>query len=104
MANSWRHERWDPAPADAQLAKPVAGFTYEGADPDGFMRAEVVSFIDAYARTIEAPVHAGLYVTSVRADDSGYVVDTNRDMDLPQCRPGERRLQRASDPEAAARR
>ncbi len=80
VANSWRHERWD----SLRLLTPnwqnqLPGFTYEGADPDGFMRcAEVVSFINAYARTIEAPVHTGTCVTSVRADDSGYVVDTNK--------------------------
>ncbi len=79
VANSWRNERWD----SLRLLTPnwqnrLPGFTYEGPDPDGFMRCEeVVGFIDAYAQTIDAPVHTGTNVACVRAVDAGYEVETN---------------------------
>jgi len=80
IANAWRHERWD----SLRLLTPnwqsrLPGYRYAGADPDGYMTAaEVVDFIDGYARFVGAPVRTGTTVTKLRAVDGGYVVETDR--------------------------
>ena len=80
IANAWRHERWD----SLRLLTPnwqsrLPGYRYSGADPDGYMTsAEVVDFIDGYAKFVGAPVRTGTTVTKLRGDDGGYVVDTDR--------------------------
>ncbi|MGI9477504.1 MAG: NAD(P)-binding domain-containing protein [Hyphomicrobiaceae bacterium] len=81
VANSWRTERWD----SLRLLTPnwcsrLPDFAYSGKDPDGFMNmGEIVAFIDAYASQFTAPVETGTTVISVRADDDGYRIVTNRD-------------------------
>lgn len=80
VANSWRTERWD----SLRLLTPnwqsrLPGFGYEGGDPDGFRdMAETVRFIERYAERIAAPVQTHTTVTSVRAVDDGYEVETDR--------------------------
>jgi putative flavoprotein involved in K+ transport len=80
VANSWRTERWD----SLRLLTPnwqsrLPGFGYEGDDPDGYRTVpEVIDFISRYARVINAPVQTSTTVTSVRADDQGYVVTTTQ--------------------------
>ena len=80
VANSWRHERWD----SLRLLTPnwqsrLPDYTYDGADPDGFMTMpEVVDFVTGYARFIAAPVRTGVRVSSVTASDDGYLVETDR--------------------------
>jgi putative flavoprotein involved in K+ transport len=80
VANAWRHERWD----SLRLLTPnwqsrLPGYRYSGADPDGYMTsAEVVQFIDGYARYVGAPVRTGTTVTKLRAADGGYAVETDR--------------------------
>ncbi len=79
VANTWRHERWD----SLRLLTPnfqtrLPGMEYKGDDPDGFMAVdEVVSFIDSYARHIDAPAQTNTLVSSVRPVDSGYQVVTD---------------------------
>jgi putative flavoprotein involved in K+ transport len=79
VANSWRTERWD----SLRLLTPnwqcrLPGHAYDGDDPDGFMTMlEVVDFITAYAKAIDAPVRTGTTVTSVRRTDDGYCVTTD---------------------------
>ena len=78
VASSWRRQRWD----SFTLLTPnwqtrLPGAAYDGDDPDGFMTgAEITSFIEAYARTIDAPVHTGHAVTSVRPAADGFEVVT----------------------------
>jgi putative flavoprotein involved in K+ transport len=83
VANSWRTERWD----SLRLLTPnwqtrLPGAPYDGGDPDGFMTmSEVVSFIDRYARAVDAPVQTGTTVTRVSARGDGldgYEVVTDR--------------------------
>ena len=80
VANTWLTERWK----SLRLLTPnwqsrLPGHVYEGSDPDGFMSmAEVVDFINGYARLIRAPVSVNTTVESVRAQDDGYVIDTNQ--------------------------
>lgn len=80
VANSWSTERWD----SLRLLTPnwqsqLPGVGYEGSDPDGFMTMpEVVDFISSYAKTIAAPVHTQTTVTSIRSNQAGYVVETDK--------------------------
>ena len=80
VANSWRTERWD----SLRLLTPnwqsrLPGYGYEGDDPDGYRTMpEVIEFLDRYAEVISAPVETGTTVSSVRADDAGYVVTTDQ--------------------------
>ena len=80
MANSWRRERWDTL----RLLTPnwqsrLPGQPYEGPDPDGYMTmAEVVEFIERFAKVSGAPLRTGVNVTSVRRAGDGYDVTTSR--------------------------
>lgn len=80
VANSWRTERWD----SLRLLTPnwqsrLPGYEYSGDDPDGYMNmAEVVRFVDGYARFSGAPVETHTRVTSVVPTDDGYLVRTDR--------------------------
>jgi putative flavoprotein involved in K+ transport len=80
VANSWRRERWD----SLRLLTPnwqsrLPGLHYEGLDPDGYMTmGEVTEFIGRFAKVSGAPVRAGTNVTSLRPDDDGYRVTTDR--------------------------
>lgn len=80
VANAWRHERWD----SLRLLTPnwqsrLPGYAYTGNDPDGFMTmAEVIRFIDRYARVIAAPVLPGIAVTSVFRSGNFYRVETSQ--------------------------
>jgi putative flavoprotein involved in K+ transport len=80
VANTWRNERWD----SLRLLTPnwqsrLPGFGYGGSDPDGYRTVpEVIRFIDDYAKAITAPVETHTTVTSVRARDDGFVVETDR--------------------------
>ena len=83
VANSWRTQRWD----SLRLLTPnwqsrLPGYSYGangGRDPDGFMSMpEVIEFMSGYARLIDAPIHTGTTVTSVRPEGSGYIVDTDK--------------------------
>lgn len=80
VANTWRSERWD----SLRLLTPnwqsrLPGFGYSGSDPDGYRTVpEVIRFIEDYAKTISAPVERQTAVTSVRSDETGYLIQTDR--------------------------
>ena len=80
VANTWKTERWD----SLRLLTPnwqsrLPDYRYEGEDPDGYRDVpELVEFLDHYAATISAPVEAHTRVTSVRSNDHGYVIATDR--------------------------
>jgi len=80
VANSWLTERWD----SLRLLTPnwqsrLPGYCYRGADMDGYMNMrEVIGFIQDYAKFNRAPVITGTTVTSVRAHDGAYRVESNR--------------------------
>src|SRR5438270_2092698 len=80
VAQSWRTERWD----SLRLLTPnwqsrLPGFRYDGDDPDGYRTMpEVIDFIASYAKSISAPVRTRTTVTSVRSNDAGYLVRTDR--------------------------
>ena len=80
VAHTWRTERWD----SLRLLTPnwqtkVPGLAYDGDDPDGFMTmAEVVAFIERYARLVAPPLETGTTVESLTRNGDGYEVVTDR--------------------------
>ena len=80
VAHSWRTERWE----SLRLLTPnwqtrVPGLAYDGDDPDGFMTmAEVVAFIERYARLVAPTLETGTTVESLAQSGEGYEVITDR--------------------------
>ena len=80
VANTWKTERWD----SLRLLTPnwqsrLPGFGYRGDDPDGYRNMpETIRFLDDYAEAISAPVETHTAVTSVRGDNGGYRVTTEK--------------------------
>ena len=78
MGETWRSQRWD----DFVLNTPnwtlqLPGFEYQGPAPDEFAPlAEVIAYLDAYARAFDAPVRSGVEVTYVSRSDSRFLVET----------------------------
>jgi putative flavoprotein involved in K+ transport len=73
VGHAWRSERWDTfclVTPNWQCALP--DFPYTGDDPDGFMvKDEIVAYIEAFARMVDAPIHEGVTVQKVSRDDDG---------------------------------
>ena len=80
VAHTWRTERWD----SLRLLTPnwqtrLPGLAYDGEDPDGFMTmAEVVAFMERYARLLSPPLETGTTVESLTRSDDGFEVVTDR--------------------------
>ena len=80
VAHTWRTERWE----SLRLLTPnwqtrVPGLAYDGDDPDGFMTmAEVVAFIERYARLVASPLETRTTVESLTRSGDGYEVVTDR--------------------------
>ena len=78
-ANSWRTERWD----SLRLLTPnwlarLPGWSYQGVDPDGYMSAaDVVEYLDAYRRSVGAPMYTGIEVTRIASGGGRHTVDTS---------------------------
>jgi putative flavoprotein involved in K+ transport len=78
IAHSWKTQRWDAfclVTPNWQCQLP--GFPYAAGDPHGFMlRDEIVSYIEDFARHIDAPVHEGVAVTRLRQTGRGFMLET----------------------------
>ncbi len=81
VAQRWRTERWD----SLRLLTPnwqsrLPGWTYGGANRDGFMSVrEVIDYLAAYASTYRMPIETDTTVLAVAPDPvAGYRVDTTR--------------------------
>jgi len=80
VANSWKNERWD----SLRLLTPnwqsrLPGFGYQGVEPDAYRdMTETISFIERYAEVISAPVETQTTVSSVRRENGGYKIATDR--------------------------
>ncbi len=78
VAPVWRDQRWD----SFTLVLPnwgirLPGGEYRGDDPDGFMPGDqFATYIEQYAQRINPPIRYGMRVTSVEAEDGGYLVKT----------------------------
>lgn len=77
VAERWRSERWD----SLRMLTPnwmsrLPGWTYRGADPEGFMTMpEVVAHLEGYAAA--APVETGVAVQALLRSPLGYLVETS---------------------------
>src|SRR5215208_5394338 len=80
VAERWHSERWDSLAFQfPNWALQLPGFVYAGEHPDAFAHyREVASFVDDYARFIDAPVRCNAEVTSLRREgDTGkFVIET----------------------------
>ena len=80
VGHSWRTGRWEAL----RLLTPnwltrLPGLVYDGDDPDGYMdMAEVVSFLERYARLVSPALMTHTNVESVTASAGGYQVTTDR--------------------------
>ena len=78
VGETWRSERWD----GFYLNTPnwtllLPGYEYEDDEPDAFAPlADVVAYVEGYARSFAAPVREGRTVTRLRPAADGYVLDT----------------------------
>ena len=79
IGHEWRDGRWN----NFTLVTPnwqcqLPGFSYDGGEPNGFMkRDEVLAFLRRYAATFAPPVREGVEVISlIQRDTGGYLVAT----------------------------
>jgi putative flavoprotein involved in K+ transport len=80
IGHAWRAQRWDSfclVTPNWQCRLP--DFPYAGPDPEGFMlRDQIVAYIEAFARHVEAPVSEGVAVERVRPADAGFALETSQ--------------------------
>jgi putative flavoprotein involved in K+ transport len=78
IAHSWKTQRWDAfclVTPNWQCRLP--GFLYAGNDPHGFMlRDDIVSYIEDFAKHIDAPVREGVAVTRLKQLDDSFLLET----------------------------
>jgi putative flavoprotein involved in K+ transport len=80
LAEAWRNHRWD----SFTLVTPnwhirLPGGEYQGNNPEGYMpRVEVVSYLERYAASFEAPVRFEATATAVESAKGGFRVRTNQ--------------------------
>lgn len=80
IAERWCSERWDSLRTlTPNWQTRLPGHHYRGDDPHGFMASgEVAEYLGDYARRSSAPVLEQTLVSSVRRDDGGFVIATQR--------------------------
>jgi putative flavoprotein involved in K+ transport len=73
IAERWRTERWDGLRFQfPNWSVRLPDCPFSSSDPDGFATSgEIVDYIEAYARQIEAPVRCGVEVTALRRSAEG---------------------------------
>jgi len=81
VGERWRSERWDAFVLNTpNWAQRLPGFHYAGPEPDAFApRAEVVEYLEDYARSFAAPVREHAEVTAVRRTADGFTVELGDD-------------------------
>jgi putative flavoprotein involved in K+ transport len=73
VGETWRTQRWDGFWLNTpNWTLQLPGGRYSGDEPDAFLpRDEIVTYLDQYARTVEAPVRLGVHVSSLRPRRGG---------------------------------
>ena len=81
-AERWRSERWDSLRLlSPNWATRLPGWSYQGAEPDGFMTAaELTTYLTDYADSFTAPVEEHSDVRAVDQAAGGFVVETEDTM------------------------
>lgn len=81
IAERWRSERWDTLVANGPAWHDrFPNMTFD-MDPDGFASKDsIVSYFEAYAKQINAPIRCGVEVTSLsrKPDGSGFIAETSQ--------------------------
>lgn len=81
IAERWRSERWDSLVANGPAWHDrFPGMTFADLDPDSFAtKHQIVSYFEAYAKQIAAPIRCGVEVESLhkKPDGSGFRADTS---------------------------
>lgn len=81
IAERWRSERWDSLVANGPAWHDrFPGMTFAGIDPDSFAsKHQIVSYFEAYAKQIAAPIRCGVEVKSLckKTDGAGFRADTS---------------------------
>jgi len=77
-ANAWRNHRWDSFTLNTpNWQSQLAGSGIPGKDPDNFLsRDELVRYFENYIRQNQLPIWYGTHVLSVKAEWTGYNVET----------------------------
>jgi putative flavoprotein involved in K+ transport len=78
VGETWRSRRWDGFFLNTpNWFLQLPGCEYDGDDPDAFAPlAEVIEYLEGYARSFAAPVRENVEVTALRRTDDGYLVET----------------------------
>ena len=80
VGERWRSERWD----SLRMLTPrwqsrLPGWSYDGPNADGFMsKGELIDYLDAYARSFDAPIRTGVTVDAVDRAPNGFRVQTDK--------------------------
>ncbi|PPJ45592.1 FAD-dependent oxidoreductase [Rhizobium sp. KAs_5_22] len=81
IAERWRSERWDTLVANGPAWHDrFPNMTFD-MDPDGFASKDsIVSYFEAYAKQIDAPIRCGVEVTALsrKPDGSGFIAETSQ--------------------------
>jgi putative flavoprotein involved in K+ transport len=79
VGHAWREERWDAfclVTPNWQCRLP--GHPYAGTDTNGFMvKEEILDYLDRYVAAFPPPLHEGVRVTEVSAEEDGFRVKTS---------------------------
>jgi putative flavoprotein involved in K+ transport len=80
VADSWRSQRWDALVFQfPSWSIKLPGHSYEDGKPNGFASKDaIVSFIEDYAKLIDAPLRCGVNARKLAHDDASgtFIVDT----------------------------
>ncbi len=81
IAERWRSERWDTLVANGPAWHDrFPNMTFD-MDPDGFASKDsIVSYFEAYAKQIDAPIRCGVEVITLsrKPDGSGFIAETSQ--------------------------
>ena len=79
IGETWRSERWDGFHLNTpRWTQQLPGHEYSGQEPDGFAPlAELIEYVEGYARSFAAPVREGVTVTALRPRGAGYLLETS---------------------------
>jgi putative flavoprotein involved in K+ transport len=81
IAERWRTERWDGLKFQfPNWAVRLPEFSFPHTDPDAFAdSADIINFIEAYARFVDPPIRCGVEVTRLRRGDggAGFIAETS---------------------------
>src|SRR5260370_15330699 len=82
VGETWRCGRWDSFTLNTpNCMTQLAGFPYQGDDPDGFLpREDIVTYLEQYAASFNGPLRCGVRVSSVRQQpgDESYLVESEQ--------------------------